>query len=205
MSCVLADVATAEGAAVLVKAHPAVDILVNSLGIYETKPFGDITDADWHHYFEVNVLSGVRLARAYFPGMLARNAGRIIFIASESGLMTPASMIHYGVTKTAQLAISRGLAEMTKGTQVTVNAVMPGPTRSEAIGDFLKGVASDPQASASDIEAEFFAKHRATSLLQRMLEPEEIANLVAYIASPLSSATNGAALRAEGGLMPTLA
>ena len=202
---VLADPVSAEGAAVLVQAVPRVDILVNNLGIYEIKDFAQITDEDWRRFFEVNVLSGARLAREYFPGMLKRNQGRIIFISSESGVATPGAMIHYGMTKTAQLAISRGLAELTKGTQVTVNSVLPGPTRSEGIIDFLKSVSSDPDASAEEMEAEFFAKHRSSSLLQRMIEPEEIADLVAFVASPLSAATNGAALRVDGGIVPTIA
>ena len=201
---VLADPTTADGAAALLQAVPSVDILINNLGIYEIKNFTDITDEDWRRYFDVNVLSGVRLARAYFPAMLERNWGRIIFISSESGIVIPGDMIHYGMTKTAQLSISRGLAELTKGTKVTVNSVMPGPTRSEGIVDFLKSVASDPQAPAKEMEAEFFAKHRATSLIRRMIEPEEIANLVAFVASPLSAATNGAALRVEGGITPTI-
>jgi NAD(P)-dependent dehydrogenase (short-subunit alcohol dehydrogenase family) len=204
VSGVLTDAATEEGAAVLVRATPNADILVNNLGIYEVKDFAAITDADWRRYFEVNVLSGARLARAYFPGMIERNWGRIIFISSESGLVTPAEMIHYGMTKTAQLAISRGLAGLTKGTKVTVNSVLPGPTRSEGIIDFLKSLASDPAAPPEQIEAEFFAKGRPSSLLQRMIEPDEIANLVAYLASPLSSATNGAALRVDGGVTPTI-
>jgi NAD(P)-dependent dehydrogenase (short-subunit alcohol dehydrogenase family) len=204
VSGVLADAATEEGAAALVRATPSVDILVNNLGIYEIKDFAAISDADWREYFEVNVLSGVRLARAYFPGMLERNWGRIIFISSESGLVTPGEMIHYGMTKTAQLAVSRGLAGLTKGTNVTVNSILPGPTRSEGILDFLKSIASDPGAPAEQIEAELFAKGRPSSLLQRMIEPDEIANLVAYVASPLSSATNGAALRVDGGVTPTI-
>ena len=201
---VLADPATAEGAETLVAAVPQVDILVNNLCIYEAKPFADITDADWRRFFEINVLSGVRLARAYFPGMIARNQGRIIFIASESGVMVPSDMIHYGMTKTAQLAISRGLAGLTKGTAVTVNTVMPGTTRSEGIADFLKSVADDPHAPIEEIESNFFARDRATSLIQRMIEPEEIATMVAYLASPLSAATNGAALRVDGGITPTI-
>jgi NAD(P)-dependent dehydrogenase (short-subunit alcohol dehydrogenase family) len=204
ISGVLADPSTVEGATALLQAVPRVDILINNLGIYEIKSFFDITDDEWRHYFEVNVLSGVRLARAYLPGMLERNRGRNIFISSESGLVTPGPMIHYGMTKTAQLAVSRGLAELTKGTKVTVNSVLPGPTRSEGIIDFLKSLASDPEAPAERIEAEFFAKARPSSLLQRMIEPEEIANLVAYVASPLSSATNGAALRVDGGVTPTI-
>ncbi len=202
---VLADPASAAGAEALVKAVPTVDILVNNLGIYEAKPFGAITDDDWRRFFEVNVLSGARLARAYFPGMIERDWGRIIFIASESGLMAPPDMIHYGMTKTAQLAISRGLAGLTKGTRVTVNSVLPGPTRSEGIVEFLKSVAENPDAPTDEIERAFFVKDRATSLIQRMIEPEEIAAMVAYIASPLSSATNGAALRVDGGLTPTIA
>jgi NAD(P)-dependent dehydrogenase (short-subunit alcohol dehydrogenase family) len=202
---VVTDAATAEGAAALLKAAPDVDVLVNNLGIYEIKPFGEITDDDWRRYFEINVLSGARLARQYFPGMLKRNWGRVVFISSESGLVTPGEMIHYGMTKTAQLAVSRGLAALTKGTNVTVNSVLPGPTRSEGIIDFLKSLASDPQASASEVEAEFFANHRSSSLVQRMIEPEEVASLVAFVASPLSSATNGAALRVDGGVTPTIA
>jgi len=202
---VLADPATAEGAATLLAAVPVVDILVNNLGIYEMKEFAQISDADWLRFFEVNVLSGARLAREYFPGMLKRNQGRVIFISSESGVSTPGAMIHYGMTKTAQLAISRGMAELTRGTQVTVNAVLPGPTRSEGIVDFLRSVSSDPAATADELEAEFFTKHRATSLLQRMIEPEEIADLVAFVASPLSAATNGAALRVDGGVVTTIA
>ncbi|PNG27669.1 SDR family NAD(P)-dependent oxidoreductase [Methylocella silvestris] len=200
---VLADPATAEGAATLAAVVPAVDILVNNLGIYESKPFADISDEDWLRLFEINVLSGVRLARQYFPAMLRQNSGRIIFISSESALMTPAEMIHYGMTKTAQLAVSRGLAQLTKGTRVTVNSVLPGPTRSEGILDFLKSVAADPSAPPAGLEAQFFRDHRATSLIQRMIEPEEIASLVAFVASPLSAATNGAILRADGGITPT--
>ena len=204
ISGVLADVATAEGAATLVKAVPRVDILVNNLGIYEIKAFSDITDDDWRKYFEVNVLSGARLARAYFPAMMERNWGRVIFISSESGLVTPGPMIHYGMTKTAQLAIARGLAELTKGTQVTVNSVLPGPTRSEGIVDFLKSTSSNPAATDAEVEAEFFKTGRPSSLLQRMIAPEEIASLVAYVASPLSAATNGASLRVDGGVVPTI-
>ena len=205
ISGVVADAATAEGAAAISKAAPSIDILVNNLGIYESKAFGDITDADWHHLFDVNVMSGVRLSRLYLPGMLERNWGRVIFISSESGLAIPQDMIHYATTKTAQLSVSRGLAQLTRGTNVTVNAVMPGPTRSEGIETFLRSQASDPSAPIKQIEAEFFATARSASILQRMVEAEEVANLVAYLASPRSSATNGAALRAEGGLVNTIA
>ncbi|MBC9176706.1 SDR family NAD(P)-dependent oxidoreductase [Pseudoroseomonas ludipueritiae] len=202
---VVADPASAEGAAALLRALPAVDILVNNLGIYESKPFAEITDEDWRRFFETNVLSGARLARQYFPGMLQRDWGRVIFIASDSALVIPPDMIHYGMTKTAQLAISRGLAGLTRGTRVTVNSVLPGTTRSAGIEDFLRSVASDADAPMEDIETEFFARERPTSLIQRMIEPEEVANLVAYVASPLSAATNGAALRVDGGITPTIA
>ncbi|KMO35771.1 SDR family NAD(P)-dependent oxidoreductase [Methylobacterium aquaticum] len=202
---VLADPATAEGAAALVAAVPAVDILINNLGIYEAKAFEAITDSDWHRLFEVNVVSGARLAQAYFPGMLEKKSGRIVFVSSESGLVPPPDMLHYAVSKTAQLTLTRGLAQRTRGTGVTVNAVMPGPTRSEGIVDFLKSVASDPDAPVPELEAEFFRVHRPLSLLARMIEPEEIAGLVAYLASPLAAATNGASLRVEGGIVPTIA
>jgi NAD(P)-dependent dehydrogenase (short-subunit alcohol dehydrogenase family) len=200
-----ADAGTADGTARIISALPSVDILVNNLGIYESKDFSEISDADWQHLFDVNVMSGVRLSRAYLPGMLSRDKGRIIFIASESALAIPTDMIHYGMTKTAQLAVSRGLAQLTRGTRVTVNAVMPGPTQSEGIEAFLRSRASDPSAPIKDIEAEFFATARPASILQRMLGADEVANLVAYLASPRSSATNGAALRAEGGLVNTIA
>jgi len=205
VSGVLADAGTAPGAQAILKAVPQVDILVNNLGIYEMKAFADIPDEDWLHLFDVNVMSGVRLSRGYFPGMLARNWGRVIFISSESGLATPGEMVHYGMTKSAQLAIARGMAQQTKGTGVTVNSVLPGPTRAAAIADFLKSVSSDPDASPAEHEAEFFAKHRSASLLQRMIEPQEVASLVAYVASPLSAATNGASLKVEGGLVTTIA
>jgi len=202
---IVADLAEAKGAATLFEQVPDADIVVNNLGIYEVKPFESITDKDWLHIFEVNVLSGIRTARNYLPKMLAKNQGRIIFIASESGIMVPSDMIHYGMTKTAQLSISRGLAELTRGTAVTVNTVMPGPTRSANIEDFMRSVSEKPQAPLPEIEREFFEKHRSSSLLQRLIEGEEIANLVTYLASPLSAATNGAALRAEGGLLRSIA
>ncbi|SFG30176.1 Short-chain dehydrogenase [Novosphingobium sp. CF614] len=201
----LADPATAEGAETLIAAVPEVDILVNNLGIYEAKPFAEITDADWHNFFEVNVVSGARLARHYFPKMLASGWGRVIFIASESALMIPGEMIHYGMTKTAQLAISRGLAEQTRGTGVTVNSVMPGPTRSEGIVEFIRSVVDNKDAPETEREAEFFAKMRPLSLIRRLIDPEEIAAQVALLASPLGAATNGAAIRVEGGILPTIA
>lgn len=200
-----ADPGTEAGDAAIGAQLPTVDILVNNLGIYEIRPFVDIPDEEWRRFFEVNVMSGVRLSRRYLPAMLERGWGRIIFISSESGLMTPGDMVHYGMTKSAQLAISRGLADATRGTAVTVNSVMPGPTRSAGIVDFIKGLASDPAATAEAAEEEFFRRHRATSLLGRLIEAKEVANLVTYLASPLSSATNGAALRADGGVLPTLA
>jgi NAD(P)-dependent dehydrogenase (short-subunit alcohol dehydrogenase family) len=202
---IVADPATAEGAASLIRQVPNTDILINNLGVYEVKAFADITDADWLSIFETNVLSGVRLSRHYFPQMLANNDGRIIFISSESGVMTPPEMIHYGVTKSSQLAISRGLAELTKGTAVTVNTVLPGPTRSEGIVDFLKNISTAENPTPEQAEKEFFAKHRQSSLLQSLIESEEIASLVTFLASPLSAATNGAALRAEGGLLRSIA
>jgi NAD(P)-dependent dehydrogenase (short-subunit alcohol dehydrogenase family) len=204
VKAIVADPGTVEGAAALIQQVPDTDILINNLGIYEPKPFTEITDADWLKIFEVNVLSGVRLSRHYFPRMLERNQGRVIFISSESGVMTPPEMIHYGVTKSSQLAISRGLSELTKGTAVTVNTIMPGPTRSEAIVEFLEKMSTEKNPTPEQAEKEFFEKHRSSSLLQRLIEGEEIASLVAYIASPLSAATNGAALRAEGGLLRSI-
>jgi NAD(P)-dependent dehydrogenase (short-subunit alcohol dehydrogenase family) len=204
IKAIIADPATAKGVQALIQQVPETDILINNLGVYEPKAFTDITDADWLSIFETNVLSGVRLSRHYFPGMLKRNNGRIIFISSESGVMTPAEMIHYGVTKSSQLALSRGLAELTRGTAVTVNTVMPGPTRSEGIVEFLEKISSIPDPTPEQAEKEFFEKHRSSSLLQRLIESSEIANLVTFLASPLSSATNGAALRAEGGLLRSI-
>ncbi len=202
---VLADPGTAEGAATLIAAVPDADILINNLGIYEAKPFTEISDADWHHLFEVNVVSGARLARHYFPKMLAKDWGRIIFIASESALMIPEEMVHYGTTKTAQLAIARGLAVQTKGTGVTVNSVLPGPTRSEGIVDFIRSTAKDKSLSDEDLGKGFVQTARPSSLIGRLTEPEEIGNIVAFLASPLASVTNGAAIRAEGGIVPTVA
>ena len=205
VASVIADVATAEGAAAVTAALPVVDILINNLGIYESKAFGDISDADWTNLFDVNVLSGVRLSRAYLPAMLEQNWGRIIFISSESGLAVPQDMIHYGMTKTAQLAIARGLSQLTRGTNVTVNSVLPGPTRSDGVVDFLRSQAADPAAPIDQIEAEFFRDARPSSIIQRMIEAKEIGDMVAYIASPRASATNGASIRAEGGLVNTIA
>ena len=199
-----ADLGTAAGTRTATERFPDVDILVNNLGIFEAKPFEDIPDADWLRFFEVNILSGVRLSRHYLPGMKKRNWGRIVFISSESAIHIPAEMIHYGMTKTAQLAIARGLAETTVGTNVTVNSVLPGPTASEGVTDFVEQLARDQKISRQQVEREFFQNIRPTSLLKRMIEPQEIANLVTFICSPLSSATNGAALRADGGVVRSI-
>ncbi|CAN5427836.1 SDR family oxidoreductase [soil metagenome] len=202
---VLADPGTAEGCDALIAAVPSVDILVNNLGIYEAKPFVEVSDADWLRFFEVNVLSGIRLSRHYFPQMIARDWGRILFIASESALLIPGEMVHYGMTKTAQLAVARGLAEQTRGTGVTVNSVLPGPTRSEGVVDFIRSVVDNKDASDAEREAEFFTKLRPLSLIRRLIEPEEVAAMTAFLASPLAAVTNGAAVRVEGGIVPTIA
>ena len=202
---VAADVSTAAGCQTLAAALPDVDILINNAGIFEPKGFFDIPDEDWSRFFEVNVMSGVRLARVYLPGMLKRNWGRIVFISSESALNIPKDMIHYGMTKTAQLAVSRGLAEMTRGTAVTVNSVLPGPTMSEGVEAFVKDLAKQNGQSVEEAASQFVKQFRPTSLLQRFATVEEIANLVVYVASKDASATNGAALRAEGGIVQTIA
>jgi len=202
---IAADVATAAGCDTLAAALPDPDILVNNAGIFEPKGFFDIPDADWSRFFEVNVMSGVRLSRAYLPGMLKRNWGRIVFISSESALNIPKEMIHYGMTKTAQLAVSRGLAEMTRGTAVTVNSVLPGPTMSEGVETFVKDLARQHGQSLEEAASQFVKQFRPTSLLQRFATVDEIANLVVYVCSKQSSATNGAALRAEGGIVQTIA
>jgi NAD(P)-dependent dehydrogenase (short-subunit alcohol dehydrogenase family) len=202
---IAADVSTAAGCKALVAALPDVDILVNNAGIFEPKGFFEIPDEDWIRFFEVNVMSGVRLSRAYMQGMLKRNWGRIVFISSESGLNIPAEMIHYGVTKTAQLAVARGLAQLTQGTAVTVNSVLPGPTMSEGVETFVKDLARQNGQSVDEAAANFVRQHRPSSLIQRFASVEEIANMVVYVASKEASATNGAALRAEGGIVNTIA
>jgi NAD(P)-dependent dehydrogenase (short-subunit alcohol dehydrogenase family) len=202
---VAADVGTADGCAALIRQVPDVDILVNNAGIFEPTPFEEIADRDWFRFFEVNVMSGVRLARAYLPGMRARNWGRIVFVSSESGLQIPAEMIHYGMTKTAQLAVARGLAELTAGTGVTVNSVLPGPTMSEGVADFVGDLARQQGRPSGEVEREFFRNVRPTSLIKRFATPEEVASMVAYVASPLASATNGAALRCDGGVVRSIA
>ena len=192
----LANAATVEQ---LVKKFPAVDILVNNLGIFEPKPFEDIPDEDWRRFFEVNVLSGVRLSRAYLPGMKQRDWGRIVFISSESGIQIPVEMIHYGTTKTAQLAVSRGLAETCAGTGVTVNAVLPGPTRSAGVDEFVTQLSGGQPFE--QFEKEFFTSVRPSSLLKRFETPQEIASLVTFVCSPVASGINGAALRGDGGVV----
>ncbi|HEY1725141.1 MAG TPA: SDR family oxidoreductase [Steroidobacteraceae bacterium] len=195
------DLSRAAVAEQLVKQFPDIEILVNNLGIYEARRFDDIADADWMRLFEVNVLSGVRLARLCLPAMRRANWGRIIFISSESGIQIPAEMIHYGTTKTAQLAVSRGLAESLAGTGITVNSVLPGPTRSRGVDDFVAALAKSDNKSFQQIEADFFDKVRPTSLIRRFATTEEVASLVTYVSSPLSSATTGAALRVDGGVV----
>ena len=195
------DLGKSEPAEALIRAHPGIEILVNSLGIFEPKPFEEIPDADWMRFFEVNVLSGVRLARLCLPAMKRANWGRIIFISSESGVQIPAEMIHYGTTKTAQLAVSRGLAEALAGTGITVNSILPGPTKSRGVTDFVDTLAKSEGKSFEQFEKEFFLKVRPTSLIKRFATPQEVASLVAYIASPLASATTGAALRVDGGVI----
>lgn len=193
------DLGTAAAAEALLAKHPGIEILVNNLGIFEPKPFEDIPDEDWIRFFEVNVLSGVRLARGVLPAMKRSNWGRIIFISSESAVQIPAEMIHYGMTKTAQLAVSRGLAESVAGTGITVNSILPGPTKSRGVGDFVEALAKADGKTFDAFEKEFFEKVRPTSLIKRFETPEEIASMVAYIASPLSSGTTGAAIRVDGG------
>jgi NAD(P)-dependent dehydrogenase (short-subunit alcohol dehydrogenase family) len=195
------DLGNAAVAEELARLHPGVEILVNNLGIFEPKAFEDIPDADWVRFFEVNVLSGVRLARLFLPAMRRADWGRIIFISSESAIQIPAEMIHYGMTKTAQIAVARGLAEAVAGTGITVNSVLPGPTKSRGVVDFVDALAKADGTSFDAFEKEFFEKVRPTSLIKRFATPQEVASLVAYIASPLASATTGAALRVDGGVI----
>ena len=198
---VAADVGSAEGCAAIARRFPDVDILINNAGIFAVQPFLESRDEDWETFYRVNVLSGVRLSRAYLGGMLKRNRGRIVFISSESGVQIPLEMIHYGMTKSAQIAVARGLAQMTSGTAVTVNSVLPGPTRSEGVGTFVADFAAKQGVTPEAFEKEFFRTARPTSLLQRFIEPDEVAEVVAFVASPAASAINGAAVRAEGGVV----
>jgi NAD(P)-dependent dehydrogenase (short-subunit alcohol dehydrogenase family) len=201
---VAADVGTAEGTQEIARHFPETDILVNNAGIFEAKAFEEISDEDWKRFFEVNVLSGVRLSRHYLAGMKKRDWGRIVFISSESAVQIPVEMIHYGMTKTAQLAVARGIAETTAGTNVTVNSVLPGPTASEGVGRFVEELAADKKTTPSAVETEFFRNMRPSSLLRRFARTEEVAALVAFVCSPLSSATNGAALRVDGGVVRSI-
>ncbi|MFZ2269095.1 MAG: SDR family oxidoreductase [Azonexus sp.] len=201
---VAADLSKPAGVATLTAAVPQVDILVNNLGIFDPAVFEDIADSEWQRFFEINVMSGVRLSRHYLPGMLAADWGRIVFISSESGINTPGEMVHYGMTKSAQLAVSRGLAQRCAGTGVTVNAVLPGPTRSEGVGDFFAKLAAEAGISNEEMERRFFAEGRPTSILKRMIDPAEVAALVAYVCSARAAATTGAALRVEGGIVSTI-
>lgn len=204
VSGIPADFSKVEDIDALLNKLPEVDILINNAGIFEPKAFADIPDEDWFRFFEVNVMSGVRLSRHYFPLMLKKNWGRIIFISSESAVFIPEEMIHYGMTKTAQLAISRGLAELTKGTNVTVNSILPGPTKSKGVGTFIDDLAKVNNASAEQVEKEFFNTARPSSLIRRFASVDEVANMIAYTVSPLASATNGASLRVEGGLIRSI-
>jgi NAD(P)-dependent dehydrogenase (short-subunit alcohol dehydrogenase family) len=198
------DLSKADVAEALARRYPNVEILVNNLGIFEPKPFEEIPDADWQRFFDANVLSGVRLCRLFLPAMKRANWGRIIFISSESAIQIPTEMIHYGMTKTAQLAVSRGLAEAVAGTGITVNSVLPGPTRSRGVEEFVDTLAKAEGKSFEEFEREFFQKVRPTSLIKRFATPAEVASLVAYIASPLASATTGAALRVDGGVVKSV-
>ncbi|WP_426687931.1 SDR family NAD(P)-dependent oxidoreductase [Rhodanobacter ginsengiterrae] len=201
LSGVAGDLGTREGAQQLIAAVPQTDILINNLGIFEPKAFFDIPDEDWLRFFEVNVLSGVRLARHYAQGMAQRGWGRVQFVSSESAVQIPAEMVHYGVTKTAQLAVSRGLAETLAGTGVTVNAILPGPTRSEGVGDFFGKIAAEQGVPLAQVERDFIATHRPSSLIKRLATVDEVANLAVYLASEQASATTGAAMRVDGGVV----
>jgi NAD(P)-dependent dehydrogenase (short-subunit alcohol dehydrogenase family) len=198
---VAADLGTADGCAALIAQVPDADILVNNVGIFEPRPFEQITDADWFRFFEVNVLSGVRLSRHYVSGMRARNWGRVVFVSSESAVQIPSEMIHYGMTKTAQLAVARGLAETLAGTGVTVNSVLPGPTASEGVGQFVADLAAARGVDVAAVEREFFATARPSSVIQRFATPDEVAAMIAYVCSAAASATTGAALRVDGGVV----
>ncbi|MFT4060216.1 MAG: SDR family oxidoreductase [Legionella sp.] len=205
LKATVADLGTKEGCDNVIKQFPTVDILVNNVGIYDAKQFTDISDEEWIHFFQVNVMSGVRLSRHYLTPMLKKNWGRIIFISSESGLQTPKEMVHYGMTKSAQISIARGIAEATEGTQVTVNSVLPGPTMSEGVEEFIKNIGKERNLTYKEIEDDFFKTIRPTSLIKRFESSDEIANMVAFLCSPLASATTGAAIRVDGGVIRTMA
>lgn len=188
----------------LINQLPHIDILINNAGIFEPKPFAEIPDEDWFRFFDMNVMSGIRLSRALFPKMLDKNWGRVIFISSESAVSIPSEMIHYGMTKTAQLAVSSGMAELTKGTGVTVNSILPGPTKSRGVGVFIEDMAKAGNITPQEAEKNFFVDIRPASIIQRFASVEEIADTVAYYVSPLASATNGAAIRVEGGILKSI-
>jgi NAD(P)-dependent dehydrogenase (short-subunit alcohol dehydrogenase family) len=198
---IVADFSSADGAERVISRLPQVDVLVNNVGIFEPKPFAEIPDTDWYRLFEVNVMSGVRLSRHYLAGMLKKNWGRILFISSESAVQIPAEMVHYGMTKTAQVAVARGIAESVAGTGITVNSILAGPTDSEGVGGFVEALAKQQNKSAQQVEKEFFEHARPSSLLKRFASVEEVAAIVTYLAGELSSATNGAALRVDGGVV----
>jgi NAD(P)-dependent dehydrogenase (short-subunit alcohol dehydrogenase family) len=198
---IVADFSGTAGAEAVIAKLPAVDVLVNNVGIFEPKLFAEIPDADWFRFFEVNVMSGVRLARHYLPGMLKKNWGRIIFISSESAVQIPAEMVHYGMTKTAQIAVARGIAESVAGSGVTVNSILAGPTESEGVARFVDAMAKQQNKSKEEVEKEFFERVRPSSLLKRFATVDEVAAMVTFVASELSSATNGAALRVDGGVV----
>jgi NAD(P)-dependent dehydrogenase (short-subunit alcohol dehydrogenase family) len=198
---IAADFSDSAGAEAVIAKLSAVDVLVNNVGIFEPKLFAEIPDTDWYRFFEINVMSGVRLARYYLTGMLKKNWGRILFMSSESGVQIPAEMVHYGMTKTAQIAVARGIAESVAGTGVTVNSIVAGPTESEGVGDFVEAMAKQQNKSKSEIEKEFFQHVRPSSLLKRFATVDEVAAMTTYLAGELSSATNGAALRVDGGVV----
>jgi NAD(P)-dependent dehydrogenase (short-subunit alcohol dehydrogenase family) len=204
LSGVAADVSSADGCAKLISAVSEVDVLINNMGIFEPKAFEEIPDADWQRMFEANVMSGVRLSRHYLSGMRRKNWGRIVFISSESGVQIPAEMVHYGMSKTAQIAVARGIAESVAGTGITVNSVLAGPTRSEGAETFLAQMGAQSGVDAATIEKEFFKTARPTSLLKRFATTEEVAHAVVYLSSPLASATNGSAMRVEGGVVKAI-
>ena len=201
---VAADLATAAGCQAVIDAYPQLDILVNNLGIFDPVPFEAISDDEWQRFFDTNVMSGVRLSRHYLPLMKSANWGRIVFISSESGVNPPTEMVHYGMSKAAELSISRGLAQSAAGTGVTVNAVLPGPTRTEGVSEFFAKLAAEQGLDLAETECRFFAEARPTSLLKRFIDPTEVAALVAYVCSPRAAATNGAALRVEGGILSSM-
>jgi NAD(P)-dependent dehydrogenase (short-subunit alcohol dehydrogenase family) len=201
---VVADFSSAAGAEAVIAKLPTVDVLVNNVGIFEPKPFAEIPDADWYRFFEVNVMSGVRLSRHYLAGMLKKNWGRILFISSESAVQIPAEMVHYGMTKTAQVAVARGIAESVAGTGVTVNSILAGPTESEGVGGFVEAIAKQQNKSREQVEKEFFEIGRPSSLLKRFATVDEVAAMAVYAASARASATNGAALRVDGGVIKAI-